>query len=152
MTGELVSINISLGGVPKLPVGEGLITPEGVLGDYQADRKYHGGPDRAISLYSLELIEALQREGHPITIGSIGENFTIKGIPWAVVGPGVFLAVGEVKLVVTSFTTPCRTIRNSFLGSHISRVGQRPNPGWSRVYAKVLQGGKVAIGDRVAVG
>jgi MOSC domain-containing protein YiiM len=47
-----------------------VIDINGIVGDDQAAKKYHGGPDRALVLYSLEIIEALQAEGHPISPGS----------------------------------------------------------------------------------
>jgi MOSC domain-containing protein YiiM len=63
-------INLSKGGVPKLPVDEAVIDESGVVGDVQADRVHHGHPDQALCLYSLEVIQELQREGHPIGPGS----------------------------------------------------------------------------------
>lgn len=149
--GRLAHINKSTGGVPKLHVLTALITLHGVEGDRQADAKHHGGPDRAICLYSLEHIRALQEEGHPIYPGSVGENLTLAGVAWDRLIPGVSLDVGQARLMVTSYTTPCRTIRESFAGHHISRVSQRVHPGWSRVYAKVLQAGRVNVNDSVTL-
>jgi MOSC domain-containing protein YiiM len=62
-------INVSDGGVPKLPVWEAKVGERGLDGDRQRNLKVHGGPDRAVCLYSLELIEQLQKEGHPIDSG-----------------------------------------------------------------------------------
>jgi len=64
MSSVVHSINVSPGGVPKLPVSEARITTLGLDGDSQRNRLYHGGPMRAVSLYSLERIEALNHEGH----------------------------------------------------------------------------------------
>ena len=49
-TGTVHSINTSGGGVPKLPRPEASITADGLTGDRQRDRRYHGGPMRAVSL------------------------------------------------------------------------------------------------------
>ena len=65
-------INVSDGGVPKKPIREAKLTERGVEGDRQRNLKVHGGPDRAVCLYSLELLERLQGEGHPIHAGSSG--------------------------------------------------------------------------------
>lgn len=65
-SGQVFSINCSPGGVPKLPIPEALITAYGLFGDSQANRVHHGGPDRAVCLFSAERILALQKEGHPI--------------------------------------------------------------------------------------
>jgi MOSC domain-containing protein YiiM len=146
-----VYINTSSGGVPKLHVGTADITVGGVAGDSQADKRHHGGQDRAVCLYSLEHIVALQQEGHPIYPGSTGENLTISGITWDSLIPGVCIEIGEARLMVTSFTTPCRTIRESFTDDHIARISQKVHPGWSRVYAKVLMPGRVTVGDPVLV-
>ena len=147
----IASINVSPGGVPKLPVAAAQVTESGVEGDRQRNLKYHGGPDRAVCLYSLELIAALQREGHPIGPGSTGENVTVSGVEWARILPGVCLVLGEVSVEITTFTKPCRTIRGSFLGGRSGRISQKAWPGWSRAYARVLQGGTLRIGDDVRI-
>ena len=60
MYSSVHSINLSAGGVPKLPEKEALITVDGILGDRQRNRRYHGGPLRAVCLYSLERIALLR--------------------------------------------------------------------------------------------
>lgn len=150
--GRLASINVSHGGVPKRPIPHADLATLGITGDQQRNLKYHGGPLRAVSLYSLERLDRLRREGHPVLPGTLGENLTIEAIDWAEVVPGVRLAIGEaVELEVTSFTVPCRTIQRAFADQRFSRVSQKVHPGWSRVYARVLVPGRVALGDRVAV-
>lgn len=148
----VVSINVSpTGGVPKLPVMFARIHSQGVDGDKQNNLKYHGGPMRAVCLYSLERINALRAEGHPITPGSIGENVTISGLDWDTIVPGVRLTIGEVELEVTQYTVPCAKIANSFMHADSLRVGQKVNPGWSRVYTKVLREGTIHVGDAVSL-
>ena len=85
---HVCQISVSDGGVPKRPVLEAVITKAGVEGDRQQNLKFHGGPDRAVCLYSLELIERLQDEGHSIDAGSSGENLTISGLEWEKLKPG----------------------------------------------------------------
>jgi MOSC domain-containing protein YiiM len=145
------SIQVSDGGVPKLPVREARITFSGLEGDRQRNRRYHGGPARAVCLFSLERIEALQREGHPIGPGTTGENLTVRDLDWDLVKPGVRVRAGTAELQVTSFSEPCNTIRNSFTNNDISRMSEREFPGWSRVYARVLKEGFVKAGDSVEV-
>jgi len=149
--GRVHSINRSGGGVPKLPVSSVWIDVEGVEGDLHNDKQLHGGPDQAVCLYSLELIDALARDGHPVGVGTLGENLTIAGIDWTAVIPGVRLRVGGVELEVASFTSPCKTIRRSFADERFKRVSQKLHPGWSRVYARVLEPGLVTIGDAVTL-
>ena len=149
--GQVFSINCSPGGVPKLPVAEALFAEFGVFGDDQRNKKYHGGPDRAVCLFSLERIRALQEEGHPISTGSTGENLTVSGIDWDLVTPECVLEVGDAVLEITAYTTPCKTIRDSFIDRNFMRISHRLHPGWSRVYARVLKEGLVRTGDRVSL-
>jgi MOSC domain-containing protein YiiM len=152
MQGSVFQINLSKGGVPKLPVLEAIVGELGIEGDAVANPDIHGGPERALCLFSLERIEALAAEGHPIQPGSAGENVTISGIDWATVVPGSRLKLGTaVELEVTRYTTPCTTIRNSFADKDSNRIHQNLHAGWSRVYARVLQGGPIRTGDPVHV-
>ena len=150
-TGRIESINTSRGGVPKQPVFEGLVTEDGIDGDRQRDRRFHGGPDRAVVLFSLEVITALQREGHPIGPGTAGENLTLSGIEWGTVTPGAELRIGGVRLLVTKYASPCYKIAGSFAGGDETRISQKTHPGWSRVCARVLGEGLIRVGDPVEV-
>jgi MOSC domain-containing protein YiiM len=147
--GVVHAINISNGGVPKLPQPWAHVRTTGVDGDRQEDLRFHGGPDRAVCLYSLDLIEALQGEGHPIVPGAIGENLTLHGIDWTELRSDARLEIGDVRLEVTRATTPCRKIAAAFTDGEFSRVSQQVHPGWSRYYARVLREGIVTTGDRV---
>jgi MOSC domain-containing protein YiiM len=147
--GTLLSINISKGGVPKQPRPSCLVTASGLAGDRQRDLEYHGGPDRAVCLYSQDLIEALRAEGHPISPGTIGENFTVAGVPWSEMVPGAKFDVGEVRIELTDYAVPCNNIAGSFSRRRMARVSQKVHPGWSRLYARVLREGTVRVGDAV---
>jgi len=147
--GRIGSINVSGGGLPKRPVAEADVTTEGVEGDWQSDRRYHGGPDRAVVIFSAERIAALQAEGHPIGTGTTGENLTLSGLDWTDVVPGARLEIGEVRLEVTKYTAPCLKIAPAFTGRDIARLAQKSRPGWSRVCARVLAPGHVRVGDTV---
>jgi MOSC domain-containing protein YiiM len=149
--GRVASLNVSNGGVPKRPVESAFVSSAGVAGDRQNDTKHHGGPDRAVCLYSLELITELQREGHPIAPGTAGENITLSGMDWDSITPGTRLSVGSALLEIVSYTVPCKTIRNSFVNGRFVRISQKTNPGWSRVYARVIEPGEVRQGDFVQV-
>jgi MOSC domain-containing protein YiiM len=149
---HVYQINVSDGGVPKHPVLEALITKAGVEGDRQQNLKVHGGPDRAVCLYSQELIERLQDEGHSIDAGSSGENLTLAGIEWEKLNLGDRLQVGPaVQIEIMSYTTPCEKNAQWFRGRDYKRVSKKVNPGWSRFYARVLREGMVRPGDEVVV-
>ncbi len=148
MTGRVFQLNRSSGGVPKLPLREVAIGSLGLDGDVQKHIKFHGGPERAVCVYSLELIQALQAEGHPIYPGSTGENVTVSGIEWAAVVPGSRFELGpEVIIEVTRYTEPCKQIAGSFVDRTFRRIDQTRQAGWSRVYARVIRTGLVGIGQ-----
>lgn len=149
--GELASINTSRGGVPKVPVLEAEVDRSGVRGDRQANRRHHGRPWQALSLWSLDVIEALRAEGHPVSPGSCGENLTLQGLDWAALRPGLRLGIGEVVAELSSYAIPCAKIRESFTGHDFSRVHHERHPGVSRMYAWVVRGGVIRPGDPVVV-
>ena len=142
-------INLSLGGVPKLPVADAEIDESGVVGDIQADRVHHGRPEQALCLFSLEVIERFRAEGHPISPGSAGENITVAGLDWAEVVPGKRMTIGPAEIEITHYTTPCAKNAQWFSDGRFNRMHQSKHPGESRVYARVLRGGTIATGDEI---
>jgi MOSC domain-containing protein YiiM len=150
--GRIVQINISPGGVPKLPIPGARLGRLGLAGDTHRDHRHHGGPDRALCLYSIELIAALQAEGHPIFPGAIGENLTLAGIDLGALQPGGRLQIGDgVVIEITGYAHPCTNIEPYFADGKSIRVSQKVHPGWSRLYARVLQGEALAVGQPVTV-
>ncbi len=93
MSGRIVRISVSCGGVPKTAVAAARVTPLGLEGDAHRDTENHGGPERA--LYAMEAIRGLQAEGHTIVPGAICENVTIEGVDWPAVVPGSHALLGE---------------------------------------------------------
>ena len=148
-TATIVSLHRSNGGVPKLEVPSARVTSHGMEGDRQRNLKHHGGPDRALCLYALELIEALRAEGHPIEPGAMGENVVVRGLDWRTMVPGVRLRLGEAEIELTSYANPCRNIAGAFRGGRSERVSSKLYPGWSRVYARVTRGATLASGDKI---
>jgi MOSC domain-containing protein YiiM len=149
--GRVVQVNVNpQGGVPKHAIAATEVTAEGVAGDRQRDRRHHGGPQRAVSLFAMERIEALQAEGHPIAPGSTGENLTLAGVDWDAIKVGDRLRVGEwVELEITGYASPCSNIEASFVDGAFKRMSQKLHPGWSRLYARVHAEGTVRAGDPV---
>jgi MOSC domain-containing protein YiiM len=151
MSGRVVQVNSSPGGVPKLAASSAEVGIDGLAGDSHRDLEHHGGPDRAVCVYSMELITALRAEGHTVTPGALGENLTVEGIDWSALIPDTCLLVGDVVLQITRYTSPCVNIKRVFAQGEFSRVSQKRYPGWSRVYARVLRPGSVRPGDPVRV-
>ena len=148
----IVSINVSeLGGVPKLPVKTAVVRVEGVEGDlnrFRMERK-NGDPGRAVSIFSMERILQLQEEGHPIDIGTAGENFTIEGIDWPKMEVGMMIRFGSTLIRLSEPCAPCSKIGGSFMENEFSRIDQNKRKGWSRWSALVIEEGSVSVGDTV---
>lgn len=149
--GRVVQININPnGGVPKHRVPRARLGFNNVEGDKQNDTKNHGGPERAVCLFSWEVIRALQDEGHAIDCGSAGENLTISGLDWSALAPGTRLQIGEEAVIeITRPTTPCYKIADSFVDGYFNRIGHKLFPNETRYYARVLREGVVREGDVV---
>ena len=151
MVGRVDSLQASGGGAPKSSIPLAEIGPGGVVGDAQSNRRHHGRPWQAVSLYSSDLIEALRAEGHPITAGGTGENLTIGGIDWSRMRGGLTITIGEVVLRTSSPAAPCHKIGDCFTERHWDRIDHVERPGWARWYASVLSGGTVSPGDAFTV-
>lgn len=147
--GRVEGLYTSDGGVPKKYAFVVNVLADRVEGDDHNWKAGHGGADRAVCIFSSEIIDALKAEGHPIFPGSTGENLTISGLKWAEVVPGTRIRIGDVLLEVTRYTTPCKTIRPSFVDGYSNRISHKLFPGWSRVYARVLATGQIRVGDPV---
>ena len=148
--GTIHQLNASSGGVPKLPLEQARALLGGLDGDAQADLRHHGGPERALCLFSLERIEEMAAEGHPIAPGRAGENVTVAGLDWSRVVPGTRLRLGDEVLVeVTSYTQPCWKNAGWFADGDFNRMNQQTHRGCSRVYARVLEEGLLRPGDAV---
>jgi MOSC domain-containing protein YiiM len=113
----------------------------------------HGGLDKALCLFDAGVLAALQKEGHPIQPGSIGEQLLIDGLNWGDhVRTGAVLLIGRSLLLeITEPSMPCGTIRGSFAKGNNSVVDARKHPACSRWYARVLSPGWVSSGDEVQV-
>jgi len=151
-TGWIFQINASPGGVPKTALPQGEVTFSGLNGDRQRNLDVHGGPERALCLYSLELIIKLQKEGHPIFPGAAGENLTLTGLDWDLVIPAAQLRLGrDLTVEVTRYTSPCSNIAYAFKEQVFTRISQKVYPGWSRAYVRVLHPGVILPGDLVEI-
>jgi MOSC domain-containing protein YiiM len=150
LAAHIHQISVSGGGVPKRSVPLARVDELGIEGDKHRDAEHHGGAERALCLFSLELIEALRAEGHPIQPGAVGENLTTSGLDFALLSPGDRFRLGsEVIIELTRPTIPCQNISDAFQDARFVRISPKVNPGWSRFYARVLRGGEIRPGDPI---
>ncbi len=134
-----------------MPLDEVEIAARGVVGDVQRARRHHGRPWQALCLWSKEKVDLLAAEGHPITYGAAGENISVTGIDWAGIRPGVRLQIGEVLAECSLYSLPCAKNRRWFADRDSTRMHHETEPGISRMYATVLFGGNVRVGDDVTL-
>lgn len=151
MTGAVVQVNISAGGIPKYAVPEALVTPEGIRGDEWAHPLIHGGPLQAILIICAEVIEELVADGYPVFFGALGENFTVRGLNHRQLRSGQRFRAGEALIELTKIRTPCETldiygpsIRSAIYDAAV-KAGDTSSPRWARsgFYATVLRPGIV---------
>lgn len=150
-TGTVEQISASGGGVPKLAVDAAVVGTRGLESDRQRERRHHGRVWQALCVFSAEAIEAFQREGHSIANGSAGENFTVRGIDWAALRPGVQIQIGEVRCELSVPALPCHHNARWFSDGDFMRMHHERDRARTRWYATVVDGGTVRAGDEVTV-
>jgi cyclic pyranopterin phosphate synthase len=158
MEGKIVSINISRKkGVVKKPVKTALLRWDyGIAGDAHSGKKGSPSGVRQVSLLASETIERWLKKkcasgkikggGIKIKPGDFAENVTTKGIDFKGVRPGDTFEIGSASLEVTQIGKPCHSgcaIRKIIGDCVMPREG---------VFARVTKGGRISVGDRIAVG
>jgi MOSC domain-containing protein YiiM len=104
--GRIAAVCVSRGSIPKHAVTAARVTTDGLDGDEHAHAK-HIRLDRAVSLFDLEILTQLQKEGFPLYPGAIGENLTVAGLNVQRLPPGTLLEVGDVLLRLEEPRKPC---------------------------------------------
>jgi MOSC domain-containing protein YiiM len=158
MTGTVLQINVSQGGIPKREIPFGTLTPAGITGDSWRYR-FHGGPKQAVLLITVEGIEELAAQGFPLSPGALGENLTTRGLDRRALRFGQRLQVGGALIELTKMRQPCATLNVYGPGvqaaMYDARVvkGDAGSPLWglSGFYASVVQPGTVHPGDAISV-
>ena len=159
MTGAVVQINLSLGGLPKRPVPEALLTPLGFEGDVQAHPEIHGGPRRAVLLIAAEVIDDLIARGYPIYYGALGENLTTRGLDRRLLRAGQRFRVGSALIELTKVRGPCSqldiygpSIKAEIYDERV-KSGDIASTRWalSGFYAAVVQTGLIRTNDPITL-
>ena len=120
------------------------VTTDGWQGDGHAHAK-HNRPERAVSLFDLEILTQLQREGFPLYPGAIGENLTVAGLHVQRLPPGTLLEIGDVLLRLEEPRKPCYVldaINPCLKDVIVGRCGYM---------ASVVQGGVIKPGMEIIV-
>jgi MOSC domain-containing protein YiiM len=155
MTGSIVQINISPGGIPKRPIPEATLTRQGILGDSWAHPQIHGGPNQAILIITLEGILELISRGFSLFPGALGENLTTSGLDRRQMRAGQRYRAGQAFLEITKLRSPCNTldvygesIKRAIYDAEV-RAGDPSSPRWGLggFYARVIEGGALRPHD-----
>lgn len=140
--------------IAKHPVdGPVSIGPEGILGDEQADRKHHGGPDKALHHYAFDHYAAWADDlgGHPLLAapGGFGENISTLGLTESDVWLGDRFRLGTALIEVSHGRQPCWKLGHRFDHAPMAaRIVKNRRSGW---YYRVLEPGVARAEDRLAL-
>jgi MOSC domain-containing protein YiiM len=121
-----------------------------LTGDDQADRRVHGGPDKAVYSYSREDEEWWgQQLGRPLELGAFGENLTLVGVDVSGAVIGERWEIGTALLEVAQPRVPCWK-----LGARMgdpdfpTRFSAAGRPG---AYLRIIREGDIGAGDEVRI-
>lgn len=103
----VLSVNISDGGIPKLPIDVGDVTTNGLAGDGH-DHEKHNSPMQAICIIDQEDLNDLAGEGYDLPPGATGENLTVRNLNADELNIGDRLRFsGGLELEITKMRKPC---------------------------------------------
>ncbi len=139
-------------GIYKSPV-EGRVRAEGVnlVGDDQADRRVHGGIDKAVYAYASEDYQWWSDQlGHSLAPGTFGDNLTTEGVEVGAAVVGQQWRVGDVVLEVSEPRVPCYKLGIRMNDPEFPRLfSAADRPG---TYLRIVEEGSLAAGDRIEIG
>jgi MOSC domain-containing protein YiiM len=137
-------------GIYKQSVEQVSVAELGIIGDIQADKRFHGGPEKALHQYALSSYEKiikryplLYRKAKP---GAIGENLSATDMNEHNVCIGDIYKVGSCVLQVSSPRIPCWKIDVKLKQPDLNQfISQHRLNGW---YYRVLQAGDITLNDK----
>jgi MOSC domain-containing protein YiiM len=123
-------------------------TQTGFEGDQVADRRFHGGPEKAALCYAAAHYPKWREElTLPMAAGGFGENLCVEGQDESSVCIGDVYRMGEAEVQVSQPRGPCATLARRWGRPDLVKiVRENHRSGW---YIRVLREGKVAAGEPV---
>ena len=155
-------VSIFIGGIKALPesgrptgmyksriTGPVELGPEGFVGDQQADRRVHGGPEKAVHLYPsrhyARLAERFPLASSQLVAGALGENLATDDLDERDVRIGDIWQLGSARLQVCQNRNPCWKIDERFSSEGMAAyIVEQQLTGW---YWRVVESGTVSPGD-----
>lgn len=138
-------------GLWKRPVEGAVAVRElGLAGDIQADRRVHGGHDKAVYAYASEDVAWWEAQlGRELGAGFFGENLTLRGVEVSGARIGERWEIGAVVLEVSEPRHPCWKLQQK-VGEpgFVRRFAEAGRPG---AYLRVRREGELRAGDAVVV-
>lgn len=121
---------------------------EGLAGDAQADRRVHGGPDKALHQYPVahyaRLATAFPDARALLVPGSLGENLSVPGWDETTLAIGDVFRLGDARIQVSQPRSPCWKIDHRFSADGMAQfIAAQRITGW---YFRVLEEGAVEPG------
>lgn len=140
--GKVMAVCVSEArGTPKRNIGRARLRADwGVEGDAHA-----GNWHRQVSLLSYEAVQAFNARGANVADGAFGENLLVSGFDFKRLPVGTRLRCGDVRLEITQIGKECHNhcaIYKAMGDCIMPREG---------VFARVLEGGTIAVGDEMVL-
>jgi MOSC domain-containing protein YiiM len=158
VTGTIVQVSVSQGGVPKRAIPSTELTDHGLAGDAWR-YPFHGGGRKAVLLVTIEGIDELVSQGFALFPGALSENLTTRSLDRRALRIGQRFRVGDAAIELTHIRAPCATLDVYGAGIQASvydarvMAGDASSPHWglSGFYASVVRAGTIRAGDTIAL-
>lgn len=126
---------------------------EGLSGDEQADRRFHGGVEKALHHYAQDHYPGWRDELEECAVlrapGAFGENIATHGMTEADVCIGDIFELGTAVVQISQARQPCWKLDYRFAKRGMAaRVQTTGRTGW---YYRVLQEGRIQVGDTLVL-
>lgn len=139
-------------GIFKQPIqGPVWMTNTGLVGDGQADKENHGGPEKAVFVYPFEHYENWQHELNTTKIepGAMGENFLLENGKEEMVCIGDTFQIGDAVVQISQPRQPCWKPARRFKIKNLALLIQSSGrTGW---YFRVLKEGNIVEGQKLTL-
>lgn len=138
-------------GIFKTPIDDARVTSMGIIGDHQADKRVHGGPEKALHQYAIRSYQTIV-DTFPLLAGvaipgSIGENISALNMDETNVCIGDIYQIGSTRVQVSQPRSPCWKINHKFDTPQLAKLIETVRiMGW---YYRVLEEGAISVGDEI---